>query len=1058
MNRWTLLLTTILIGLFLLFGCSGGNNNPVTTDTGPDLTSDVPANTAQSDTWLWGYWDIYMDLETMEVEAIPNRQAMFTANITKPLNNSLAGLVFSFNGVNPGTGYTDVNMDITINHPFPGAPALNGYDVRAIFMGNGSATMAYDPDLKYSVPGTDQMLVADSGIGGPDGYTRWYNRIEFLGPGPELFTYTPGKFASPGFNGTATLNPYKYYADGLGATDDVYDWLAANFASNGVFSSGASNTRNWNIRFPNSTGIKYGYCVIASWESATTHPANGNDAMAVQVADSSTVYYESLTSYGGDLDLSIKVFDWVEHSFTGEMTDYQLFIQSTTLYTPYQLNTTEMTPIDMGNHWYQYDVKVPVDVVSGMDGEEYWVIVKTADYDYTNPFGVPNTASDNLTAFFRYDLTVLPEMPCLVPSVLGTDPIAGLVDTVIDDMSVEVTDLVDGPSLDVTLRKSGQPPIAGTDITYISDVEVTADFDLTGAELGQWDVLVTNGCGEEPGIGLGIFEVTDCATPDVLAIDPNSALPDEILDDVLITVDLIEDGPSLLGFLELPGDPPIVGTDVQFIDATSFTCDFDLTGAPEGTYDVKVLNGCGGAEGVGEGLFAITACPLPEVTDMNPDTGQPGAILDDVTITGNNIVDGACLDATLYKDGEDPIFATDVTYVDVNTFTCDFDLTGAALGLWELEVVNGCCSEPEMHPDFFEVLELSDGLYIIDSGDVPDVLPFPDEINFCVVGNNISDHEGVYYFGDNYDIMFYPLDYSADGQVYMTMEGNYDIDPIDFFGEPSELGALEVDPSGGVIITSRGEGIIWATNEQNSCTMWFEPENPVVANALTVNSDSFGKVRSRDCEASFGFYEILWANYGTETIIDPSVTITMNGVSYSYEAGDYADGWGVGYGPVDTSGSSDGEISDMEVTRIGIDSDPQGISDTLDVMIYFLETAPDDPGIEVFAYALATGGETYQFITTIDEVFTGTPVDLSCLNSYENIPDATVGNWVCVLEDNGDSTWQIALFNQEGTLIQRFDTAQNGDPVGIDCDNENMEMHVWADNGGTLEYTIFGYN
>jgi len=50
--------------------------------------------------------------------------------------------------------------------------------------------------------------------------------------------------------------------------------------------------------------------------------------------------------------------------------------------------------------------------------------------------------------------------------------------------------------------------INGTDVTFVDSTTLTADFDLTGAEKGLYDVVVTNGCGGTPGVGDDMFEVT----------------------------------------------------------------------------------------------------------------------------------------------------------------------------------------------------------------------------------------------------------------------------------------------------------------------------------------------------------------------------------------------------------------------------------------------------------------------------------------------------------------------------------------------------------------------
>lgn len=255
----------VLASLALIFGLSCSATNPMTPVTAQVVTPNISHG---SQTQLWGYYDVYVDVANKTATAILNRQAMFTANVVNLLNGKAASLSFHINGTPIGTGYIDVDIDVSITHPFPGLTQYNGYDVRGIFMGDGSAALAYNPKLKYAVLGADQYMLPDptDSFGGPDGYTRWFNLPEFSGGGMPLFQYTQGKMASPGFAGTATLNPYKYFADNLLTTQDLWSFLNANSAQHGVFSAGATNTRNYYLRFPNTKGVKYGYAVIASWK------------------------------------------------------------------------------------------------------------------------------------------------------------------------------------------------------------------------------------------------------------------------------------------------------------------------------------------------------------------------------------------------------------------------------------------------------------------------------------------------------------------------------------------------------------------------------------------------------------------------------------------------------------------------------------------------------------------------------------------------------------------------------------------------------------------------
>ncbi len=394
--RRTIALTVLAVTAFVAIGCSGGS--PVTLPTGHELTTES-SPTGQTHTQLWGYYDVYIDIENRTVEAIPNRQVMFAVNVVRFVNDPPANLTFQIQDIVPGSDYVDIDIDVTLRHPFPGMPQYNGYDVRGVFMGDASNTLAYNNSLDYPVLGTDQCMLDDpinSDGGGPDGYTRWYNPTEFTTPG--LFGYTPGVFQPPDFDGDATLCPYRYFADGLTAKQDLWEFLTST-SDNGVFSASEINTRNYYLRFPDSKEMAYGYAIVADWGGATVHPSNAAEAVACKVIDNSDVYYIDPTTNGGNLVLDISLFGWNYQPST-------IYIESTVLSAAATFDPAAIVT-GGGDHYSTYHVEIPADNVSGIEGQEFWVIAEYEAFDYSNNLGVPNEAeSDYLSAFFRFDLTV----------------------------------------------------------------------------------------------------------------------------------------------------------------------------------------------------------------------------------------------------------------------------------------------------------------------------------------------------------------------------------------------------------------------------------------------------------------------------------------------------------------------------------------------------------------------------------------------------------------------------------------------------------------------------
>jgi hypothetical protein len=236
----------ILVGLCLLIltGCSGDGSNPALPAAGSDpglaLTSgpDQGREGQQSRPHLIGYYDVLLDLENHGFELVPNRSIDFALNLMVFLNNP-TGLSFNLNDVFSAPDYVDIDIDITLNHPLDDA-MFDIYDVRAIFMGDGTEAMSYDSDLIYGGAGTHQGLI------NADGYSRWFNPTGFYGG--TLFDYVPNFLSTPEYTTSATLNPYKYYSEGLGAADVLWTYLAAGDPPTGYFLHGSSLTRNFRSR------------------------------------------------------------------------------------------------------------------------------------------------------------------------------------------------------------------------------------------------------------------------------------------------------------------------------------------------------------------------------------------------------------------------------------------------------------------------------------------------------------------------------------------------------------------------------------------------------------------------------------------------------------------------------------------------------------------------------------------------------------------------------------------------------------------------------------------
>ncbi len=312
----------IVIGTvaLLMLSCGKSSNGPVQ----PVLTDSTPIAQSQAANGkaLWGLWDIAIDTGTGSVEAVPLRGAEFTANVTiflQPPMGSLTYLKFTDLDLTDWPDLGIIELDVGLTHPFPGLDMYTGFDVLGVFRHNGSYASGYDAAATWGEKGVDGVLL------NADGHTRWFNRLEF--PSPTLFGYVPGAIGSVGFEPDATLNAFKYFADGLDVEADTADFYSdpANAERRGCFRAGSTNKRHYVLQFPMDGGspvLHFQYGIIASWaapppEAAPEYaiedfPLTANSAEPIVLAvdaSESVLYYVDESNKGDILSLEIEILD-----------------------------------------------------------------------------------------------------------------------------------------------------------------------------------------------------------------------------------------------------------------------------------------------------------------------------------------------------------------------------------------------------------------------------------------------------------------------------------------------------------------------------------------------------------------------------------------------------------------------------------------------------------------------------------------------------------------------------------------------------------------------------
>jgi len=401
------LIVTFLCGCI---GCSQAANGNYITQ--PDFNGLQKADT--NIPLLWGIWDVSISPEGA-IEVAPPHTAAFALNVNGLLGPFVPDIDFHLVQISHPSGFTDVMVDVGITNPQSSGGIYTGFDVCGIVMGTGGAVHPYDPTLTYGGQFMLQLLNAD-------GYTRWMNSPEFSDTDPAWLGYTPGPQGSPGFIPAVTLNPYKYYCDGLGSEENAYDYLAVNSSSRGIFTEGATNWRRYILRFPDATGIQFQYAILACYAFNINHPnppvnipddfppnANAKEAVAIDVINDTSDMWNDGSSNGGNFSADVSVLNWNAKPGAGDvMSEYVIYIYSNAWVGGV---TPDMTVISQGDNHCTYNVNIPA-TPAAAGALDVWITVAHPGATYANPFGVATGADDKtLAAHFKYTANVSNQHP-----------------------------------------------------------------------------------------------------------------------------------------------------------------------------------------------------------------------------------------------------------------------------------------------------------------------------------------------------------------------------------------------------------------------------------------------------------------------------------------------------------------------------------------------------------------------------------------------------------------------------------------------------------------------
>jgi PKD repeat protein len=234
----------------------------------------------------------------------------------------------------------------------------------------------------------------------------------------------------------------------------------------------------------------------------------------------------------------------------------------------------------------------------------------------------------------------------------------------------------------VTLVKTGEAEIKakGTPVVE-NETTIFCFFDLTGARIGFWDVVVTNTDGQNGTLPAGFF-ISYPAPPQVTAISPSSGINSGTTAITDLSGTGFHNGAAVV--LKMTGQPDITATNVTVISPIKIICDLNLTGKATGPRDVVVINN-DGQQGILASGFQVTN-PAPTVSSITPVSGINNGYVAVTNLAGSNFLSGAMV--KMAKLGEPDIIATGTTVVNPGKITCIFNLVGVKTGLWNIVVRN----------------------------------------------------------------------------------------------------------------------------------------------------------------------------------------------------------------------------------------------------------------------------------------------------------------------------------------------------------------------------------
>jgi hypothetical protein len=236
--------------------------------------------------------------------------------------------------------------------------------------------------------------------------------------------------------------------------------------------------------------------------------------------------------------------------------------------------------------------------------------------------------------------------------------------------------------VDVRLRMEGESDVAASNIVVHSSELITCDFNLWEASVGSWDVVLDNPDGKSDTL-FEAFRVLGLGDLEVYSISPDSGIWGGVVHIDSIIGNGFNDSTAVR--LEISGQPDLIAGNVEVFAPTRITCDFDLSVAYPGYWDLIAANPDGQADTIAA-AFEVVGLSKPVIYYIVPDYGKGGESVHISDLSGAHF--SAPARVLLAKASEADVEAVNVTVESPERITCDIALPLGASGSWDVIVKN----------------------------------------------------------------------------------------------------------------------------------------------------------------------------------------------------------------------------------------------------------------------------------------------------------------------------------------------------------------------------------